>query len=237
MRHKSAGETLVFLPGMMCDRRLFSPQIEALQDRYEIIVPTLVSPSIELMAKEVLAQVRVPRFNAVGLSMGGIVAMALAGLAPERISRMALLDTNHLIDAPDRYYIRNRQIDDVKAGRLRDVIVEEMKPNYLAARHRDNQSLLDLLVRMAEDVGPEAFVGQSIALRDRPDQTRNLVTYQGHTLVLCGEEDLLCPPQRHREIAGLLSNPVLEMIPNAGHITTLEAASRVNGALARWLAS
>lgn len=237
MRHDGARETLVLLPGMMCDQRLFSPQIEAFRDRYEIIVPLLESPSIKLMARQVLAEVQVPAFNVVGLSMGGIVAMALAGLAPQRISRMALLGTNHLADASDRRDIRNRQIDDVRVGRLRDVIVEEMKPNYLAACHRDNQSLLDLLVRMAEEVGPETFVGQSIALRDRPDQTENLVDYQGDTLILCGEEDLLCPPQRHREIAALLPKSVLEMVPNAGHITTLEAASEVNGALARWLAS
>jgi pimeloyl-ACP methyl ester carboxylesterase len=132
-------ETLVMLPGMMCDARLFAPQIEAFKDRYDIVVPSLCGlSSIAGLARRVLSEIAVPRFNLMGLSMGGIVAMQIKGLAPERVSRLALLDTNHLADAPDRFAIRNRQIADVRAGHLRRVIVVEMKPNYLAKANRKN---------------------------------------------------------------------------------------------------
>ena len=231
-----ARETLVLLPGMMCDARLFAPQIEALQGRFDILVPRLEAPSIRAMAQAVLDEVVAKRFSLAGLSMGGIVAIAMTDIAPDRIERLALLDTNHLADAPGRFEIRNRQIKDVLAGHLRDVIVDEMKPVYLAGANRTNQPLLDLLVAMAMDCGADMFVAQSLALRDRADQSATLAACKQPTLVLCGEEDELCPLDRHREMAGLLENSELVIVPDAGHISTLENPATVIAALETWLA-
>ena len=231
-----ARETLVLLPGMMCDARLFGPQVEAFGARYDIVIPDLVQPTIAGMAEAVLDRVDAGRFNLAGLSMGGIVAMAMVAIAPERIARLALLDTNHHADAPERFAIRNRQIADVEAGRLRDVIVDEMKPVYLAQCNRGNRDLLDLLVAMAMDCGAQAFIAQSLALRDRPDQTAALSGFRGPSLVLCGEEDRLCPVERHQEMTARLAASRLVIVPGAGHISTLENAPAVNAALAQWLA-
>ncbi|GAB5504941.1 MAG: alpha/beta fold hydrolase [Rhizobiaceae bacterium] len=230
-----SGEPLILLPGMMCDERLFAPQMDVLGDDRDVLVPRLDQLTIEGMARHVLDMAPDRPLAVAGLSMGGIVAMAMAGLAPERVARLALLDTNHHADAPERFDIRNRQIEDVRAGRLRQVIVEEMKPVYLAEENRSNQPLLDLLVDMALDVGAEAFIAQSLALRDRPDQTDILRGYAGPTLILCGEEDRLCPPERHREMATLLQNAELVMVPRAGHISTLEQPDKVTSALQSWL--
>ena len=224
------------LPGMMCDARLFAPQIEHLRDRYHIVVPPLAgSSSIEGLARQVLESVAQPRFNLMGLSMGGIVAMAATGLAPERILRLALLDTNHRADAPERFAMRNRQIAEVQAGRLREVVVEEMKPSYLAEANRSNRALLELLVDMAIGLGADVFIEQSIALRDRADQTDALRSYSGPSLVLCGAEDVLCPRARHAEIAGLLIRASRCTIEGAGHIATLEQPERVNQAIIQWI--
>lgn len=126
-------ETLVMLPGMICDERLFAPQIRVLEAEYDIIVPGLCArPSIAGMAQRVVSEVEAPTFNLLGISMGGIVATAMAGQAPERVRRLALLDTNHMADLAKRRPIPNRQIEGVRNGRLRAVITEEMKPNYLA---------------------------------------------------------------------------------------------------------
>jgi pimeloyl-ACP methyl ester carboxylesterase len=230
-----SGEPLILLPGMMCDERLFAPQMDVLGDDRDVLVPRLDQPTIEGMARHVLDMAPDRPLAVAGLSMGGIVAMAMAGIAPERVARLALLDTNHHADAPERFDIRNRQIEDVRAGRLRQVIVEEMKPVYLAEENRGNQPLLDQLVDMALDVGAEAFIAQSLALRDRPDQTDILRRYAGPTLVLCGEEDRLCPPERHREMATLVQSAELVMVPRAGHISTLEQPGNVTSALKNWL--
>ena len=229
-----ARETLILLPGMMCDERLFAPQIEAFGETFDVIVPKLEEPSIAGMARAVLATASGP-LNVAGLSMGGIVAMAMAGIAPDRVARLALLDTNHHADAPDRFDIRNRQIDDARAGKLRDVIIDEMKPVYLAEENRDDQQLLDLLVDMAMDVGADAFVAQSVALRDRPHHGAVLSGFSGPALVLCGEKDALCPPDRHREMADLLPDAELVFVPAAGHISTLENSAAVNAAIRNWL--
>ncbi|MEM7464196.1 MAG: alpha/beta fold hydrolase [Pseudomonadota bacterium] len=228
-------ETLLLLPGMMCDERLFTPQIEAFGNAYDVHVPQLSEPSIEAMARSVFDGAPAGALNIAGLSMGGIVAMAMAGIAPERISRLALLDTNHHADLTERHEIRNRQIEEVLAGKLRAIIIEEMKPVYLAERNRGNQTLLDLLVEMAMDVGADDFVAQSVALRDRPDQAAVLRNLQAPTLILCGEEDRLCPLERHQEMAGLMPNAELEIVSGAGHITTLENPDAVNAALRNWL--
>ena len=226
------------LPGMMCDARLFAPQIEAFEANYDIIVPSLFSPaSIQGMAERILGEVGVQRFNLLGLSMGGIVAMAMAGLAPHRVARLALLDTNHQADAPERRPMRNRQIAAVRNGQLRAVIVDEMKPNYLASRNRGNNQLLGTLIEMAVDLGPDCFVAQSIALRDRPDQSRMLKDYPGSVLILCGAEDTLCPVSRHEDMARLCQSAHLSIIAFAGHMTTLERPAETTRKIAAWLRS
>ncbi len=228
-------ETLVLLPGMMCDRRLFQPQVDAFGDRYAIVIPELSQPTIVGMARHVLDVTPAGELNVAGLSLGGIVAMAMAQMVPDRIARLGLLDTNHRADAPERREIRARQIADVEAGKLRDVIIDEMKPAYLAKANASDERLLGLLVDMAMTVGPQTFIAQSLALRDRPDQTLALQVYRGPALVLCGAEDQLCPPARHREMASLLARPNLVIVPDCGHISTLENPSAVNAALRRWL--
>ena len=228
---------LVMLPGMMCDQRLFTPQIDAFSSGYDVFVPRLSGcSSIDSLANKVLNETGAECFNLLGLSMGGIVAMALLRMAPHRISRLALLDTNHRADAPGRFTIRNRQIADAKAGKLKQLMAEEIKPAYLSRKSRSNQSLLDVLIDMATTLGPQVFVEQSQALRDRADYSDALSHYCGPSLVLCGAEDSLCPPERHHEIFNLLPNVDLRIIADAGHISTLEQPQAVNQAISQWLA-
>ena len=172
--------TLVFLPGMMCDARLFAPQVAAFEGDYEIIIPELTGAAdMPSLAHRVLQHVRnrpgdAGLFNLAGLSMGGIVAMEIVAQAPEQVRRLALLDTNHLADAPGRAPARDRQIAAVREGGLRAVIVGDMKPRYLAEASRRDQVLLDRLVGMAMALGPDVFVSQSQALGNRRDYTEIL---------------------------------------------------------------
>lgn len=228
-------EPLVLLPGMMCDGRLFAPQVAALAERADVTVGDITAhDSMEALADAVLAAA--PKTFALGgLSMGGIVALAIVARAPQRVTRLALLDTNHRPDPPERRPVRDRQIADVQSGLLREVLIEEMKPNYLGEASARDRALLDLIARMGDDLGPEVFIRQSIALRDRPDRTEALRAFPGPTLVLCGAEDRLCTPERHREMATLAQRPTLTIVEGAGHLSTLEAPERVNAALATWL--
>jgi pimeloyl-ACP methyl ester carboxylesterase len=188
---------------------------------------------VHALAAEVLAHAP-PRFALAGLSMGGIVAMEALRQAPERIDRIALMDTNPLAETAEVRARRAPQIEAVQAGGLRRVMRDEMKPNYLA-NGPGRQATLDLCMEMAEDLGPDVFVRQSRALRDRPDQTETLRGFRGAALILCGRHDVPCPVSRHELMHELMPGSRLQIVEEAGHLTTLEAPDAVTAILKEWL--
>ena len=225
---------LLLLPGMMCDARLFFPQIAAISGRRPIMTaPTDSGNSIQDLARQVLA-IAPPRFALAGLSMGGILAMELLRQAPDRVDRLALLDTNPRAELDAIKIRRGTQMEAVKAGGLGAVMRDEMKPRYLAAGP-GRDAILGLCMEMAETLGPDVFVRQSRALRDRPDQCDTLRAVTVPTLALCGREDTLCPIERHETIRDLVPGATLTIIDGAGHLPTLERPLQTNAALARWL--
>lgn len=225
---------IVFLPGMMCDARLFGPQIEALSGHHPVMcIPINQHDSVEALAAEVLS-LAPKRFALVGLSMGGIVAMEVIRQAPERVERLALMDTNPLAETENIKAARQPQIAAAKAGELRRVMREEMKPNYLTDGPNQG-AILDLCMAMAMEQGAEVFVRQSLALMSRPDQQDTLRAFTRPALVLCGRDDGLCPVHRHELMESLLPSTRLEIVENAGHLPTLEQPEATNSALIQWL--
>ncbi|WP_293575760.1 alpha/beta hydrolase [Phaeobacter sp.] len=225
---------VLMLPGMMCDARLFAPQIAILSQSVPVsIAPIGHSDTVTSLAETILAQAP-PRFAVAGLSMGGILAMELMRQAPERIAGAALMDTNPLAETPEAQGRRAPQIAAVRAGRLAEVMRTEMKPNYLAPGP-ETGAILDLCMEMALDLGADVFINQSLALRDRPDQTETLRQFTAPTLVLCGQQDTLCPLSRHELMHDLLPNSELAVIDGAGHLPTLEKPTQTTAALLRWL--
>ena len=111
---------------------------------------------------------------------------------------------------------------------------DEMKPSYLSDGP-NRGAILDLCMAMATDLGPDVFLRQSQALMDRPDQSVTLTAYTGKGLVLCGQEDRLCPVERHQLMHDLLPDSALEIIEGAGHLPTLEQPQKTTAALIRWL--
>ena len=225
---------LVLLPGMMCDERLFAPQISELSKQREVHFAQISGhDTITELAADVLNNAPAV-FALAGLSMGGIVAMEVLSQASERVERLALLDTNPLAELSDVAKRRGPQIDAVKNGQFKEIIRDEMKPNYLFDGVKKPETL-KLCMDMALDIGPDAFIRQSIALRDRVDQKNTLRTYKRPALVLCGRHDVLCPLERHELMHTLLENSKLEILEDAGHLPTLEQPKITTIALASWL--
>ncbi|WP_298257002.1 alpha/beta fold hydrolase [uncultured Litoreibacter sp.] len=227
-------EPLVLLPGMMCDGRLYGPQVKALgRDRAIHIAPISNHDTVEAMTTEILESAP-PTFALAGLSMGGIVAMEVVRRAPDRVTRLALMDTNALSETPAYAAAREPQIARVMAGSLVEVIREDMKPEFLAPGE-GRQAVLDLVLDMALEMGEGVYLRQSRALQRRPDQQGTLRKLKMPTLILCGEHDRLCPVSRHQFMADLILRAQLRIVPDAGHLPTLEQPEAVNAALKQWL--
>jgi pimeloyl-ACP methyl ester carboxylesterase len=227
-------EPVVFLPGMMCDARVFAPQLAALsRERAVQVAPITGADSVEKIADQIVFHAP-PKFALVGLSMGGIVAMEVIRRVPLRVTRLALLDTTPFSETPAQAAAREPQIARARAGRVAEVMAEDMKPEYLAPGP-GRAGVLKTVMAMAQDLGPEVYVRQSRALQRRPDQQRTLRAVRAPTLILCGRHDGLTPVRRHELMASLIPGATLEVLEDAGHIPTLEAPEATTEALDRWL--
>ena len=211
----------------MCDGRLYEHMPP------HIVLPITAYDSVENLAADVLNNAP-DTFALGGLSMGGIVAMEVIRQAPDRVTRLALMDTNCEAETDRIKAMRQPQIDRALAGNLASVMRDEMKPNYLA-EGANRAAVLDLCMDMALTLGPDVFARQSRALRDRPDQKLTLAHWHKPTLILCGEHDRLCPLHRHTLMAELMPQATLAIIPNAGHLPPLEQPKPTLDALQNWL--
>ena len=222
--------TLVLLPGMMCDERLFTPLQGALQGDYQVIVPDTGSADrFEALAQSIL-EVVPESFALGGLSMGGILAMEVIRQAPDRISHLALMDTNPFAETPEVKQRRTPQMEAARTGNLATVMRDEMKPNYFT-HIADNRHLKDTCMDMALSLGADVFINQSNALRARPDYSDVLRRVTCPTLILCGRHDVLCPPERHHAMQDMIPHARLVIIDEAGHLPTMEAPEQVASVL------
>ncbi|NCO86390.1 MAG: alpha/beta fold hydrolase [Rhodobacterales bacterium] len=227
-------EPLVLLPGMMCDARLFLPQVvEFSSDTPVTVAPITGGERVEEIASALLAQLPA-RFALAGLSLGGIVAMEVLRRAPERVTRIALMATTPLPETPDYAASREPRIMGARAGRLAEVLREELPANALAPGG-DSAEILALVQDMGMRLGAEVFVRQSRALQRRKDQVATLRKIRQPVLVLCGEYDSLTPVKRHAFMAELIPYAKLVVVTGAGHLPVLEQPRAVNRALRDWM--
>ena len=224
---------VVLLPGMMCDARLWGPVMGVFAGRAVLHAPLTEAETTDGLAQAVLA-LAPPRFALCGLSMGGIVAMEIVARAPDRVERLALMDTNPMAEAAEAQARRGPQIARALAGGLAAVMRDEMKPNYLA-EGAGQAAVLALCMEMALSLGPDVFARQSRALRDRPDRTAALATFQGPALVLMGADDRLCPRDRHDLMHRLMPQSRLSIVAGAAHLPVLEQPGQMIAELSRWL--
>ncbi len=227
-------ETLVLIPGLACTERLFGPQIEALMgDRDIVVADHTQDDSISRIAARLLAEAP-ERFSLAGLSMGGYVALEVMRQAPGRVARLALLDTSARPDTPEASQDRKRMIALAEAGRFED-IHSRLWPRLVHPDHQSDGPLNDEVFGMMRQTGAEAYIRQQRAIMGRPDSRPTLPGIEIPTLVLVGEGDAITPPDMAREMAEMIEWASLVVVPEAGHLSTLEQPGRVTEALRLWL--
>jgi pimeloyl-ACP methyl ester carboxylesterase len=190
--------------------------------------------TIAAMAKRLLDGAP-PRFYLAGLSMGGIVAFDAWRQAPDRIAGLALLNTTPFADSPARHDVRISQLQRVREGQLKTVVMEELKPNYLAETHKRDQVLLDEIYAMADALGPDVFVKQSNALIARADSTSTLSSITCPTLIVAGAEDDVCPPELHEIMHAAVQGSTYHVLKSCGHLSTMESPDQVTDLISKHL--
>jgi pimeloyl-ACP methyl ester carboxylesterase len=225
---------LVLLPGTLLDAELFGHQIAHLADVAEITVGDLASDdSIADMAEMVLATAP-QHFALAGLSLGGIVAFEIMRRAPERVTRLALLDTNPLPPRPEQLAAWAELGGLAEAGRL-DQVVDRLLPGLLRPGWHADERTERTVRAMAERVGAAAYGRQLRALAGRADSRPTLGTLACPTLVLVGRQDALTPVAIHGEMAAAIPNAALVIVEQCGHLSPLEQPQAVTAALRYWL--
>ncbi|MFZ1104176.1 MAG: alpha/beta fold hydrolase [Hyphomicrobiaceae bacterium] len=230
----TAKTKLVLVPGLLCTAALWAPQIAALADMADCTVADHTRhDAMAGIASSILATAP-ERFALAGLSMGGYIAYEIVRQAPERVERLALLDTGYRADTPERTAGRRDLVANAEREGVRRA-QELLMPVLIHPSRFGERPLVESILQMAVDTGVAAFKRQEAALIGRPDNRPLLASIRCPTLVLVGREDLLTPVDQHREIADAIPGARLEIIPDCGHLSTLEQPEAVNRALRAWL--
>lgn len=228
-------EPLVLVPGLSCNAALYASQWPALADGRPIFVADHArDETLSAIVQRLLAAAP-PRFALCGLSMGGYIAFELLRQAPERVTRLALLDTSARPATPETNLPREQMIALAEKGAFDNVTTLLWQKLVAPARLADEPLRL-LVRRMADEVGVDGFVRQQKAIMQRPDSRPVLAGLSIPVLVLVGAEDEITPVAEARDMAGLAgARARLAIVPGCGHLSTLEAPEAVTAELLRWL--
>lgn len=224
---------LILIPGLLNDADLWRDQVAALSPRFEVWVADITrGETMEALVETVFALAEGP-VSVAGFSLGGYVAQAMLMHSPERIERLALLDTAFRPDTPERAAERAKLTRLATASGKFLGIGDRLLGTYLAPEHAANPDMAGRVKAMTQRLGAEVFIRQSSLVRQ--DGEAALRAFSGPALVLCGAVDQITPPEGHREMAGLIPNAELVIASGCGHLTPIEAPELVSGALARWM--
>jgi pimeloyl-ACP methyl ester carboxylesterase len=227
---------ILLVPGLVSSPRIFAPVIPALWRYGPVMVANHIrDDSIGAIARRILAEAP-PRFALAGHSMGGYVAFEIMRQAPERVAKLALINTQARPDTPDISERRRGQIARAKAGEFH-AILDELFPLFVHPSRRDNADLRKLIHDMGDDLGADAFVRQQTAVIGRADSRPTLAAIKCPTLVLTGDKDNTIPNKLSVEIADGIPGAKLTILPDCGHMPQPEQPQATADALAAWLRS
>ncbi len=227
---------LVFLPGLAADATMWRHQLSAMPAHLNPLVTDVHSrhASLPEMAAALLRE-QAGALILCGASMGGMLAMEVVRQAPRRVKALALLGTNARPETEAMRALREEAIELFAQGRAEEVLRANLPLAFHPSRAADSallQSYLDFVLQ----AGAEQLIRQNRAVMERPDARLHLGAVSCPTLVMCGDSDQLTPPECSREIAALIPGSELVLLPQCGHMLTMERPADVNAALLAWLA-
>lgn len=225
---------LILLPGMPLDAALWDHQTRHLGEVADVAVGDLTGhDGVAALARAVLDKAP-PRFALAGLSMGGYVSFEILRQAPERVAKLALLDTSARPDTPEQTATRKDGIALVRQGRLRQVVAAGL-PRLVHPDRLKDAPLVESIQAQAQRIGPDNYALQQTAIMNRPDSRPGLPAIRCPTLVLCGRQDAITPPEVHSEIAAGIPGARLAIVEDCGHLSAMERPQAVTALLRDWI--
>lgn len=226
---------VVFVPGMNCTPSLWEGVQSHVVRRTgrDVHHAPLRQRTLDSTVDDLLASLP-ERFVLAGLSLGGIVSMALVRQAPERVAGLALLSTNARPPVPDQFAAWERTVAELCDGKTPRQVQESLLPVLLSPAHRSD-AIVEATLTMGAETSTQDLQAQLLTQTTRIDERPALARIGVPTLVLAGEADLLCPVDRHEEIAAAIPGAQLLILPGLGHLSTLEAPDLIGDALVTWL--
>jgi pimeloyl-ACP methyl ester carboxylesterase len=225
---------LLFLPGLLEDADTFTQVIGGLREHADCVVADLTrSATIAGMADDALERAGEGSFGLVGHSMGGYVALEIMRRAPERVERLALINTNARPDSAEATANRRRLM--ALAQRDFPAVNAAQLPLKLHPSQLQNTEITGTIGTMALSVGKEAYLRQQEAVIRRVDSRPVLKQIRCPTLVIAGRQDQIMPLEVVKELADGIPGAVLTVIEDCGHMATLEHPATVIAALQQWL--
>ncbi|HYD08255.1 MAG TPA: alpha/beta hydrolase [Reyranella sp.] len=233
---------LLLVPGLLCSPRLFAPQVAALQDVAEVVVPDWrqaplsIFDTWEKTARWVLDQAPAPAFALAGLSLGGMISVEIMQIAAERVTKLALLDTGMRGQNETERAIRRARIRLANEGHFELMLGLQMS-RFLPAYRLPDKALVDEVMLMCTETGPEIYKRQEELAAVRVDRRPDLPKIRCPTIVVCGRDDAATPLFMSEEIAAAIKGSELVVIEQCGHLITMEKPEETNAILRRWLAA
>jgi pimeloyl-ACP methyl ester carboxylesterase len=225
---------ILLVPGLVSSPRIFAPVVPALWRFGPVTVANHKrDDSIGAIARRILAEAP-PRFALAGHSMGGYIAFEIMRQAPQRVAKLALINTQARPDTPEATARRRGQMARAQSGGYRAVL-DELFPGFVHPSRSEDSGLRQLVHDMGEDVGADAFVRQQTAVMGRADSRPTLTVIGCPTLVLTGDEDNTIPNALSVEMADRIPGAKLTILPQCGHLPQVEQPQATADALVGWL--
>jgi pimeloyl-ACP methyl ester carboxylesterase len=228
-------ETLLLLPGLLCDSYTFAAQRDALSSGIDVVVPLFWGlDRLEDMA-ELALDSATGKLAVLGFSMGGRVAMEMWRQAPDRIARIGLMDTGTHPVRPGEPEKRQELIDLAYREGMAALAKTWLPPMVHPDRVND-PTLIDPLTEMVCRATPEIHEKQLQAQLRRPDTAPLLPTINVPSLVVVGRQDAWSTLPQHEAMAALIPGARLVVIEDSGHFVPVEQPEALTGAIRGWLA-
>ena len=223
----------LLIPGLNCDARVYAGVANTLWPRGPVTIANHREQDSMAAIAAAILKTAPPEFGLVGFSMGGYLAFEVLRQAPDRVRKLALLDTSARPDTPESTENRRRRIGMVQGGKM-GLVIEQAFPLSVHPENESNSDLYAVHRAMAEANGPEAYIRQQEAIIGRPDSRPDLAGIKVPTLIIVGEGDQITPPEHAEEMHKAIAGSRLVKVPRAGHLALLEQPDMVQDAMVEW---